>query len=292
MFKKVALTAAVAGSALLAPAATQAADLETPLKKNMWHDDIHTVQQDLKELGFFDYDKTTGYYGDITHKGVKGFQQEYGLEPTGTIDQETADVLKEATEIIERGDRGKAVEHLQEHLTELKHYDYKVDGIFGPLTEKAVTEYQEKNDLQVDGIAGPQTKTALFELKQAAQQDTEIAAAEKETTDTNDSGQASADDEEQKTLTMEATAYTANCDGCSGVTATGIDLNANPDQKVVAVDPDVIPLGTEVYVEGYGRAVAGDTGGAIDGNKIDLYMQSDEDATNFGKQQVEVTILD
>ena len=51
-------------------------------------------------------------------------------------------------------------------------------------------------------------------------------------------------------------------------------LKSNPDVKVIAVDPKVIPLGSKVWVEGYGYAVAGDTGGAIKGNKIDLFMPS------------------
>ena len=55
-------------------------------------------------------------------------------------------------------------------------------------------------------------------------------------------------------------------------TATGINLRSNPNLKVIAVDPSVIPLGSKVWVEGYGYAVAGDTGGAIKGNKIDLFM--------------------
>ncbi|WP_370221865.1 LysM peptidoglycan-binding domain-containing protein [Cytobacillus sp.] len=96
----------------------------------------------------------------------------------------------------------------------------------------------------------------------------------------------------QKVLNMEATAYTANCEGCSGITATGINLKENPDQKVISVDPNVIPLGTKVHVEGYGNAVAGDTGGAIKGNKIDIFMPSQEDAINFGRKTVKVTILD
>ena len=69
---------------------------------------------------------------------------------------------------------------------------------------------------------------------------------------------------------MTATAYTAFCNGCSGRTATGLNLRANPNMKVIAVDPRVIPLGTKVYVEGYGYAVAADTGGAIKGYKIDV----------------------
>src|SRR5699024_6115454 len=95
-----------------------------------------------------------------------------------------------------------------------------------------------------------------------------------------------------ETKTVTATAYTAECNGCSGVTSTGIDLNADPNKKVIAVDPSVIPLGTEVYVEGYGKAVAGDTGGAIQGNKIDLHVPSKEEANSWGVQTVNVEILD
>jgi len=95
----------------------------------------------------------------------------------------------------------------------------------------------------------------------------------------------------KKKITMEATAYTANCTGCSGITRTGINLKANPNQKVIAVDPNVIPLGTRVYVEGYGTAIAGDTGGAIKGNRIDIFIPSRQDALNFGRRQVTVTVL-
>ncbi|MFS0590218.1 LysM peptidoglycan-binding domain-containing protein [Cytobacillus horneckiae] len=101
-----------------------------------------------------------------------------------------------------------------------------------------------------------------------------------------------APEEGTKELTMEATAYTATCEGCSGVTATGINLLENPDMKVISVDPNVIPLGSKVYVEGYGEAIAGDTGGAIKGNKIDVFIPNKDDAINFGRQTLKVTILD
>ena len=77
-----------------------------------------------------------------------------------------------------------------------------------------------------------------------------------------------------KEIYVTSTAYTANCSGCSGITATGINLHSNPNAKVIAVDPRVIPLGTKVHVEGYGYAVAADTGGAIKGNKIDVFFPS------------------
>ena len=94
-----------------------------------------------------------------------------------------------------------------------------------------------------------------------------------------------------KTITVSATAYTANCNGCSGTTATGVNLKANPDAKVIAVDPSVIPLGSKVYVEGYGYATAADTGGAIKGNKIDVFIPSHDQAMQWGRKTVEVQVL-
>ncbi|RBW69560.1 3D domain-containing protein [Bacillus taeanensis] len=94
-----------------------------------------------------------------------------------------------------------------------------------------------------------------------------------------------------KTITVTATAYTANCKNCSGITATGINLKKNPNLKVIAVDPKVIKLGTKVYVEGYGYAVAGDKGGAIKGNKIDVFIPSQKQALQWGKKTVKVQIL-
>ncbi|WP_088007393.1 LysM peptidoglycan-binding and 3D domain-containing protein [Indiicoccus explosivorum] len=93
-------------------------------------------------------------------------------------------------------------------------------------------------------------------------------------------------------MVVEATAYTAYCPGCSGITATGIDLRSNPNQKVIAVDPDVIPLGSTVWVEGYGTAIAGDTGGAIDGNRIDVFIPNYNDALAWGRKNVTIKILD
>ncbi|UYP05505.1 LysM peptidoglycan-binding and 3D domain-containing protein [Priestia megaterium] len=95
-----------------------------------------------------------------------------------------------------------------------------------------------------------------------------------------------------KEITVEATAYTAYCAGCSGITSTGIDLRSNPNRKVIAVDPRVIPLGSRVYVEGYGEAIAGDTGGAIKGTRVDLFMASQSSALNWGRKTVKLQILD
>lgn len=94
-----------------------------------------------------------------------------------------------------------------------------------------------------------------------------------------------------KEFYVTATAYTANCSGCSGVTATGLNLKANPSMKVIAVDPSVIPLGSKVWVEGYGYAIAADKGGAIKGNKIDVFISSKSQAASWGRKKVRIKVL-
>jgi 3D (Asp-Asp-Asp) domain-containing protein len=93
-----------------------------------------------------------------------------------------------------------------------------------------------------------------------------------------------------KTITVKATAYTASCKGCSGITTTGINLKKNPKAKVISVDPRVIPLGSKVYVDGYGYAVAGDKGGGIKGNSIDVFIPSKSAALKWGRKSVKVKI--
>ncbi|MCX7923755.1 MAG: 3D domain-containing protein [Clostridia bacterium] len=105
----------------------------------------------------------------------------------------------------------------------------------------------------------------------------------------------------KKVLNMKATAYTASYadtgkrpgDPGFGITYTGMRAR----KGVIAVDPRVIPLGTRMYIEvagdapDYGYAIAGDIGGAIKGNLIDLYFDSSETVKNWGRRRVKVYIL-
>lgn len=95
----------------------------------------------------------------------------------------------------------------------------------------------------------------------------------------------------KKTIKVTATAFTASCAGCSGITRTGINLKKNPNLKVIAVDPKIIPLGSKVWVEGYGIAIAGDTGGSIKGNKIDIFIATKTKAYQWGRKTVTVKVL-
>jgi 3D (Asp-Asp-Asp) domain-containing protein len=87
-----------------------------------------------------------------------------------------------------------------------------------------------------------------------------------------------------KSFTVEATAYTYT----GNRTATGV----YPREGLIAVDPRVIPLGTQVYVEGYGYAIAADTGGAIKGNIIDVFFPNLQTCMNWGRRPVQIYILD
>ncbi|MFN4219501.1 MAG: 3D domain-containing protein, partial [bacterium] len=87
---------------------------------------------------------------------------------------------------------------------------------------------------------------------------------------------------------MESTGYTSEVGGVGYYTFTGRRVR----RGVAAVDPSVIPLGTKLYVEGYGYATALDTGSSIKGFKIDLYFETLQEALQWGRKKVKVYILD
>lgn len=95
----------------------------------------------------------------------------------------------------------------------------------------------------------------------------------------------------KKAMDVVATAYTPGPEStgasADGYTATGLRAGYG----VIAVDPRVIKLGSRVYVEGYGFAVAGDTGGAIKGARIDVCFESKSEALRWGRRKVRVYLL-
>ncbi len=95
----------------------------------------------------------------------------------------------------------------------------------------------------------------------------------------------------KEVLTLEATAYYPGPNNFGGGVGPTTAIGILARRGVVAVDPSVIKLGTRVHVEGYGEAVAGDTGGAIHGNRIDLCFDTYEEAMRFGRRTVKVHIL-
>lgn len=194
--------------------------------------------------------------------------------------------INDETYVVERGDTLNSIsDEFDVTVNELKQWnnlsnDLIVIGQELSLNGESVKEEAEATNteetVQVEQTANTSEQTEATESN-ASESSSETSS------ETSPAGE---------TISMTATAYTAKCDGCSGITSTGVDLNNNPNAKVVAVDPNVIPLGSEVYVEGYGYATAADVGGAINGNKIDLHVPTKEEANSFGVQEVNVTIVE
>ncbi|WP_144466733.1 3D domain-containing protein [Bacillus nitratireducens] len=101
-------------------------------------------------------------------------------------------------------------------------------------------------------------------------------------------------------MTVEATAYTNHPSENGGtyggrvLTKTGYDITNTiyyNGMRVIAVDPSVIPLNSIVEIEGYGKAIALDTGGAIKGNRIDYLVANDSEANNFGRRNVNIKVI-
>lgn len=167
---------------------------------------------------------------------------------------------------------------------------------------QAVKEQKEKAKLAAQKAAEEKAQAAANKAqtqtvaKKTASQDqpatakktqpTKTAQASKTATSTKSSA---ASQKGGKTMSMQSTAYSMAESVNTYFTAMGTDLRKNP--RVIAVDPSVIPLGSIVEVEGYGVALASDTGGAIKGNIIDVHFKTVQECVNWGRRQVQVTIL-
>ncbi|QTN01246.1 DUF348 domain-containing protein [Sediminibacillus dalangtanensis] len=175
-------------------------------------------------------------------------------------------------EVVSPGEEGIVAKHFEVTLENGEEVDRK-------LVKEEVEKESEKRIVAVG------TKVEKQEPKPAVT--TTAANSSSEMVSRGGDGK-----ESSQTYYMHATAYSASCSGCSGVTATGINLKDNPNAKVIAVDPNVIPLGSKVWVEGYGTAIAGDTGGNVSGNRIDVHVSSPSEAHRFGSKKVKVKVLD
>lgn len=187
----------------------------------------------------------------------------YKVEAGDTLSEISAEQGVSVNDLKEWNDLSSALIVIGQELT-VKQDDSKSENDEKATTEEPAKEEQETEEKQED-------------------EPKEQVSKEESSNESSSKGE---------TMSVTATAYTAKCEGCTGVTSTGIDLNADPNKKVIAVDPSVIPLGTKVHVEGYGEAIAGDVGGAIKGDKIDVHVPTKEEANSWGVQTVNIEILD
>lgn len=151
---------------------------------------------------------------------------------------------------------------------------------------KAMEEAQKK------AMEEAQRKAAEEEAQKQQQASNQKQQVQQTSTKTVDNSKAATSAENvsgSKTLTMSATAYSTEANGMGTYSATGINLKQHP--SCVAVDPSVIPLGSIIWVSGYGVSVAGDTGTAIKGNVIDLHFATVAQSMAWGRRTVTVKIL-
>lgn len=95
-----------------------------------------------------------------------------------------------------------------------------------------------------------------------------------------------------RAIEMRSTAY-CPCAKCCGLNAKGVTALGLPAKPgVIAVDPRIVPLGTRVYVDGYGYALAADTGSAINGNRIDVCFETHEEALRWGMRNTKIYVLE
>ncbi len=236
----------------------------------------HTVGEALAELGFGakESDITTpGYYDEIT-----AFSDITLIRTSEEVVCVSEEIPYESREKINTSLASGEKKLIQEGKPGEKKVSYRISYQDGVETARE-TLGEEIVSEPVDQIkeVGPRKKIDYYQIASAG------------SIQTSRSGDISY----SKVISANASAYDASSCGKSpssagyGVTATG----ARAVHGVVAVDPSVIPLGTRLYVENYGMAVAADTGSAIRGNRIDLCFNSRSEALSFGRRQVKVYIL-
>lgn len=255
------------------------------LKPGMTGDRVRGLQELLYKHGYLLTDPD-GIYGKATEIAVMNFQSDTGLTPDGICGDATfVKLLNRQTDggqeesayaapgtVIKPGMRGDGVILLQEYLIDLGYLSGKADGLFGPKSVSALKAFQQDNGLEPDGICGSSTYAALSMVPPPS----------------NEPVPAKADIVTGRQVRVEATAYSPMDPGVSLYTATGKFLR----RGIICVDPSFIPLGTHVYIPGYGEATADDMGGDIKGNRIDIAFDTHDEAMAFGRQGLDIYILE
>ena len=207
--------------------------------------------------------------------------------------------LEESQETLvkNQNDYQGQVDALQSNISGLKDKISSNKQLLSEMQAKAAAEQKARDEALAKSVADVKAKAAAKAATKAEQEKTKDSSssesnnsvstqtpADTNSNTTTNNNNSSSTTSGGRTLNVEATAYALN-----GITATGIDLSKNP--ICIAVDPSVIPLNSLVEVPGYGIAIAGDTGGAIIGNIIDVHFPSNDQAIAWGRKNIQITVL-
>lgn len=243
-------------------------------------DEVRDLQERLRSMGYLD-DRADGVYGAKLTTAVQRLQRERGLEVIGAVDEATWRLIGGREAAVSRGGAVKGLRErakrstdkpvkkettnvlrLQSLLIQNGYNPGTVDGVFGGATERALKDWQRAH-----GVAATGEADAYFwrEAESIPPAPTRYA----------------------KKWRMHSSAYSNQDSDTGSHTARGSRLVRGH----VAVDPGVIPLGSMLYVEGYGYALADDIGGAIQGQTIDVAMDSYGEAIQWGRREVTVYLV-
>lgn len=229
---------------------------------------VESIQRKLKRLDYLD-GGADGIYGGQTAMAVRAFQRDEGLKVTGDVDHKTLVTLNAAYEdqtgefTLSVGDSGNKVIRLQNKLLLHGYNPGVADGVYGEGTAEAVRRLQAEENLSRTGIADGDVWDRLDSAPRFTGR-------------------------YQKVFHMKSTAYAPMDGNGDGRTALG----GYAGKGHAAVDPNVIPLGSIVYIEGYGYAICDDIGGAIKGMVIDVGVDNLQQAYEWGsKSRVNVYLI-
>lgn len=191
------------------------------------------------------------------------------------------------------GSKGQEVKELQIALNSKHYWCGDTNGILGPRTYNALIRYQRDHKLVVNSQINKALKISLgipIVKQKASAADSAPAATAAKTSREEPQTVSRGTRPEGRVITMVATGYTdapeENWPYAGAPSYIGLPLA----RGIVAVDPDIIPMGSKLYVEGYGEAIAADQGGAIQGNRIDLFFDSKQEAFDWGMRTIKVTV--
>lgn len=227
--------------------------------------DVRNIQERLKNAGYLS-GAADGIYGDDTRNAVIKVQNAYGLSATGSIDHQTYKVISQFSagtpsgKVLHIGDSGSRVVNLQNRLLLHGYNIGESDGIYGQATAEAVREFQKEQNLASTG----QADEDVFDRLQNAPGFT---------------------GNYKRVYHMKVSAYTPGDGPGGGHTYMG----GYAGKGHAAVDPQVIPLGSIVYIEGYGYALCDDIGGGIRGMHIDIGVDTIDQAYSWGTRS-DVTV--
>lgn len=201
------------------------------------------------------------------------------------IEKERIEAEQKAEEERIAKEKEKAEQERKAKMTDAEIAKLVINGEYGNGDTRKQRLEQEGRSYEV--IQNEVAKlTPKPEVKEETQSEVTVASTSQKAAPVSNSTPAPTT--QGKTMIMEATGYSTQQPSLSRYTANGTDLHANP--QVIAVDPNVIPLGSTVTVEGYGTYIAADTGGAIKGNRIDIHFPTVAGAMSVGRRSVKITV--